>query len=293
MASFAVSAAFASLSAQAALDTVQIRTVQVSGNVYMLMGAGGNIGLSVGADAPFVVDDQFAPLTPRIIAAIAQLTDKPVRFVINTHWHGDHTGGNENFGKAGALIVAHENVRRRVNPGEFREVMGNTRQDPPDALPVVTFNDRVTFYWNGETIHVMHLPAAHTDGDAVIHFMNANVLHMGDLFFNGSYPFVDVQSGGDVDGVVAAADMALSHVNPSTKIIPGHGPLATPADLRRYRDMVATVRDRVAALKAEGKTEDQVVAARPSAEFDAAWSGGQAARIERFVRAVYVSVGPR
>jgi glyoxylase-like metal-dependent hydrolase (beta-lactamase superfamily II) len=259
----------------------------------MLMGAGGNIGLSVGADAPFVVDDQFAPLTPRIIAAIAQLTDKPVRFVINTHWHGDHTGGNENFGKAGALIVAHENVRRRVNPGEFREVMGNTRQDPPDALPVVTFNDRVTFYWNGETIHVMHLPAAHTDGDAVIHFMNANVLHMGDLFFNGSYPFVDVQSGGDVDGVVAAADMALSHVNPSTRIIPGHGPLATPADLRRYRDMVATVRDRVAALKAEGKTEDQVVAARPSAEFDAAWSGGQAARIERFVRAVYVSVGPR
>ena len=183
------------LAAQRDFSGVEIRTIPVADGVYMLMGSGGNIGLSVGEDGPFVVDDQFAGLTEKILAAIAAVSDGSVRFVLNTHWHGDHTGGNENLGKAGAMIVAHENVRKRMNPDEFLEVMERSQQAPPDALPVVTFSDAVTFYWNGEEIRAFHVEHAHTDGDAIIHFVNANVIHMGDTFFNGIFPFIDFASG--------------------------------------------------------------------------------------------------
>jgi glyoxylase-like metal-dependent hydrolase (beta-lactamase superfamily II) len=271
-------------------DTVQIRTVPLADSLYMLMGAGGNIGLSVGRDGAFLVDDQFAPLTPKIIATVAAVTAAPVRFVLNTHWHGDHTGGNENLGKAGALIVAHENVRKRMNPEEFKDVLGRSQQAAPDALPVVTFTDAVTFYWNGEKLRAFHVPRAHTDGDVIIQFTHANVLHMGDLFNNAGYPFVDTESGGDVDGFVTAADAALAIAGPDTKIIPGHGALADATTLRTYRDMIDTVRTRVRALKQAGKTEDDVVAARPTADLDGTYAGGQAQRAERFVRAVYQTV---
>ncbi len=265
------------------MDDVEIRTTHVAGNIHMLEGRGGNIGLCTGEDGAFLVDDQFAPLTPKILAAVAAVTDGEVRFVVNTHWHGDHTGGNENLGKAGAMIVAHENVRKRLNPEEFGEVMGRTSQAPPAALPVVTFTDALTFYWNGEKIHVFHVQGAHTDGDAVIHFTRADVVHMGDLFFNGRYPFIDVDSGGGVEGVIEAADQVLARAGPSTRIIPGHGPLSDPDGLRAYRDMLVQVRDRVLALAAEGKSEDEVVAASPTRELDPTWGD----RSERFVRAVY------
>ena len=275
--------------AQRDFSNVQIETIQVADGVYMLVGSGGNLGLSVGEDGPFVVDDQFAPLTEKIQAAIAAVTDGAVRFVLNTHWHGDHTGGNENFGKAGAMIVAHENVRKRLNPAEFRELMGRSQQAPPDALPVVTFSDAVNFYWNGENIRVFHVGHAHTDGDAIIHFTNANVVHMGDTFFRGRYPFIDVDSGGGVDGVIAAADHVLAMVNSNTKIIPGHGSLSTPDDLRDYRNMLITVRDRVQTMLNDGMSVEDIVAATPTSDLDGTWG----ANPERFVTGTARSLSGR
>jgi len=185
-------------------DSIEIRTIQVAEGLYMLMGRGGNIGLSVGEDGAFLVDDQYAPLTDKILAAIAAVTSEPVKFVLNTHWHGDHTGGNENLGQAGAMIVAHDNVRRRMNPEQVRDLVGRSDQAPADALPVVTFSDEITFHWNDERLHTFHVAHAHTDGDAIIWFANANAVHMGDTFFRGRYPFVDVESGGAIQGVIAA-----------------------------------------------------------------------------------------
>jgi glyoxylase-like metal-dependent hydrolase (beta-lactamase superfamily II) len=273
----------ASAIAQQTMDDVEIRSVYVANGVYMLQGRGGNIGLSVGEDGPFLVDDQFAPLTAKIQAAVAAVSEAPVRFVLNTHWHGDHTGGNENFGEAGAMIVAHENVRARLNPEEFRDVMGRTQQAPPEALPVVTFTDAVTFYWNGERIHALHVEHAHTDGDAVVFFTQAKVVHMGDVFFNGSFPFIDVESGGHVDGVIHAVSQVISMVDSDTQIIPGHGELADIDDLRAYRNMLMTVRDRVQLMINDGRSVDDVVMARPTANLDGEWTGNAG----RFVRAVY------
>jgi len=254
---------------------VEIRTQQLAPTVYMLVGAGGNLGLSAGADSVFLVDDQFAPLTPKIEAAIARITPRPVRFVLNTHWHFDHTGGNENLGKAGALIVAHENVRKRMSVENFIEFLGmKTQPDPKAALPVVTFTRDVTFHLNGDEVRVMHVPNAHTDGDAIVHFTKSDVIHMGDVFFNKLYPFIDTSSGGRVEGVVAAVDRALALAGASTKIIPGHGPLATRADLQAYRDMLATIAGRMGEHVRAGRSLEQAIAAKPTADFDAAWGKG-------------------
>ncbi len=278
------------LCAQDPLDTVQVRSVAVARGVYMLMGAGGNIGVSAGADGVFLVDDQYAPLTDRIVRAIRSFSDRPLRFVINTHWHQDHTGGNENLGKAGALIVAHDNVRKRMSVEQFMEAFNRTVPPaPPGALPVVTFNETVTFYMNDEEIHAFHVTRAHTDGDAIIHFRRANVIHMGDTFFNGRYPFIDIGSGGSVDGVIAAADQVLAIANEQTKIIPGHGPLATRDELREYRDMLAGTRERVASLVAQGRTLEQVMAAGVTAPWDGRFSGDS----QRFVRYLYQELSRR
>ena len=274
---------------QQEMADVEIETIRLEDDLFMVVGRGGNIGLSVGSDGAFLVDDQYAPLTEKILAAVAAVTDQPVRWVLNTHWHGDHTGGNENLGEAGAMIVAHENVYRRMNPAEFAELVGRSQQAPRAALPVVTFDDGVRFHWNGRHVRVTHVGRAHTDGDAIVHFPAANVFHMGDTFFLGRYPFVDVDSGGGIDGVIAAANFVLARSDEATRIIPGHGPLATPVDLRGYRDMLETVRLRVARLLADGRTEDEVVAAAPTADLDAQWGENP----ERFVRAVHRSLAGR
>ncbi|MEX0644988.1 MAG: MBL fold metallo-hydrolase [Parvularculaceae bacterium] len=258
--------------AQRDFSSVEIKTVKVAEGLFMLEGAGGNIGLSTGADGAFVIDDQYAPLSAKILAAIKKETDAPVEFVLNTHWHGDHTGGNEAFGAAGARIVAHENVRKRLKEGLTYASGHTTPPAPTGALPIITFSDRVTFYWNGQDIEAFHPAAAHTDGDAIIVFRTANVAHMGDIFFNGLYPFIDLESGGDLDGYIAAQEAALAKIDDKTKVIPGHGPLAKKADLKTSADMLKSVRARVKALIDAGKTEDEVVAAKPLADLDAEWS---------------------
>lgn len=271
--------AFLTVPAQAQtqdFEKVQINTIPVSGGIYMLMGAGGNIGVSAGEDGVFLIDDQFAPLNKKILDAVAKISNRPIRFLLNTHWHGDHTGGNELMGKAGVLIVAHDNVRKRLSGEQFIEYFNQrTPASPKEALPIVTFNDTVTFHYNGEEIHVFHVEPAHTDGDSVIHFRRTNVVHTGDVYSSATYPFIDVDNGGSVNGMITAADRILKIVNPDTKIIPGHGPLSNVKGLRDYRDMLSTIRDRILSSIRAGMNVEQIVASKPTAEFDESKKGGR------------------
>jgi glyoxylase-like metal-dependent hydrolase (beta-lactamase superfamily II) len=265
----------ASVAAQQDFSKVEIKPTKLADGLFMLTGAGGNMALSVGEDAVFLVDDQYAPLTERIKAAIAAITDKPVRFVLNTHWHFDHTGGNENLGQAGALIVAHDNVRKRMSVEQFiKDFDMKVPASPKAALPIITFSETTTFHLNGEEIQAVHVPPAHTDGDSLVQYRKANVLHMGDTFFNGSYPFFDMSSGGSVDGMIAAGEKALSLVNAFTKIILGHGSLADRKALESYLAMLKTSRDRIKSLVSAGKSVDEIIAAKPLAEFDGTWGKG-------------------
>ena len=270
-------------------DTVKVTSTRLADNVHMLVGSGGNIGLMVGSDAVFVVDDQFAPLTPKILAAIKAITPQPVRFVVNTHWHFDHTGGNENMGQAGALIFAHENVRKRMSTEQFIEALN--RKEPPaprGALPVVTFTDTVSFHLNGDSIVVFHVAPAHTDGDAVVRFAKANVVHTGDLFVSDRFPFVDRSSGGSIHGIIGAAERMLAVSNAQTAIIPGHGPVADRSRLQMYHDMLVVMRDRMRKEIAAKHTIDQVLASKITAEYDNEWPNGR----ERFLRILFQELSP-
>lgn len=263
------------VSAQQDFSQVKVTVVPVVPGIYMLQGAGGNIGLSVGKDNAFVIDDEYAPLTDRIKAAIATVTPNPVRFLVNTHWHGDHTGGNENMANGGAILVAQENVRRRMSTEQFNELFkSRTPASPAAALPVITFADEIRFYVNGDSVQVWHVKNAHTDGDAIVMFLGANVIHMGDTYFNGIYPFIDVSSGGSLAGIISAVDHALAMTNDGTKIIPGHGPLGDRASLMAYRKVMADVRDRVGRLIAKKRTLAQIIAAKPLANYDETWGKG-------------------
>lgn len=267
------------------MSKVEIKAEQLAPGVAVLFGAGGNIGVSYGEDGTILIDDQFAPLTPKIQKAITDLGAQPVKFLINTHWHFDHSGGNENLGKAGAVIMAHDNVRVRMAAGAT--VAGKTVPPAPKAaLPVITYSDGLKLHLNGEEVRVVHVPAAHTDGDSFIHWTKSNVIHMGDLFmFKISFPFVDVGSGGDVRGFVTAADKALAIANDQTKIIPGHGAVATKADLQNHRNMVATVIAKVEAGIKAGKTLDQIKAGKPTEGFGINADGFITA--DRFVETVF------
>ncbi|UCE85911.1 MAG: MBL fold metallo-hydrolase [Deltaproteobacteria bacterium] len=269
---------------------VEIETVEVARGLYMLRGRGGNVGLSVGEDGAFLVDDQYAPLTEKIRAAVRAVTDRPIRFVLNTHWHGDHTGGNENLGTAGALIVAHENVRRRMQAGQFMKLLG--RDVPPApavALPAVTFAADITFHWNEHEIQAVHVMRAHTDGDTLVHFRSVDVLHMGDVFLSDTYPFIDTDSGGSIDGMIAAVERGLERAAANTRIIPGHGRLSDRAGLATFRDMLVTVRERIGDAVAAGRSVEDVLRSKPTADLDAAWGGGFVTP-DAFVRAVYGSL---
>lgn len=256
-------------SAQRDLSSVEVKVEKIAPGVAVLFGAGGNIGLSYGADGNIIIDDQYAPMSEKILAAIATVDPDPVRFVVNTHWHGDHTGGNEAMGKSGAVILAHSNVRTRMSSEQFIAALNDkVPASPKDALPVVTFEDGVTLHLNGDTLHVVHVANAHTDGDSIIHWQNANVLHMGDTFFHKfSLPFIDLSSGGSIDGLVAAVDKGIAASNESTRIIPGHGPVASKAELVAYRAMLVDVRTKVAAGIAAKRTLAQIQATKPAAPY--------------------------
>jgi glyoxylase-like metal-dependent hydrolase (beta-lactamase superfamily II) len=250
---------------------VEIKSQKVAGSVYMLEGAGGNIGLSIGEDGIVMVDDQFLPLAPKIQAAVKGLSDKPLRFVLNTHWHFDHTGGNEAFGQA-ATIVAHDNVRARMKAGA--NLRGNKIDPAPKvALPVVTFGQALTLHLNGEEVRALHYPKGHTDGDAIIYFSASNVVHMGDTFVTYGLPFVDVSSGGTVRGLVDNVEKAMAALPDDVKVIPGHGALCSKAEVKKFTDMLRDCIALVDAARKAGKTVEQAKADKVLAKYDALGQG--------------------
>ncbi len=232
---------------------VIIKTTKLADHVYMLEGAGGNIGVSVGEDGVFVIDDQFAPLSNKILTAIKALSDKPLRFVVNTHWHGDHTGGNANMANEGATIIAHDNVRTRL-----LQPRRDGSNNPKEALPVITFNDKLNININGEQVAIFHVDNAHTDGDALLYFSDSNVLHTGDTYFSGKYPFIDLNSGGTVNGYIEAAKRGLMVIDDNTKIIPGHGGVSDKAEYKSYLKMLETLKANISKAIKDGKTEEEV-----------------------------------
>lgn len=238
---------------QSRFDNVEIKTTKLTDHVYMLVGAGGNIGVSVGEDGVFIIDDQFAPLSEKILAEIKTLSNKPLNFLVNTHWHGDHSGGNENMTKAGATIIAHDNVKTRL-----QKPRRDGSNNPKNALPVITFNDKLNIDINGEPIAVFHVENAHTDGDALLYFTESNVLHTGDTYFKGRYPFIDLNSGGSVNGYIEAAKRGLMVIDNDTKIIPGHGSLSNKKEYSDFLNMLEELKTNISKAIAEGKTEEQV-----------------------------------
>jgi glyoxylase-like metal-dependent hydrolase (beta-lactamase superfamily II) len=251
---------------------VTIKTTKITEGLYMLEGAGGNIGVSVGDDGVVVIDSQFAPLTPKIQEAISKVSSKPIKFVLNTHWHGDHVGGNENMAAAGAVIVAHDNVRKRMSTEQFMELMKmKIEPSPAKALPVVTFTSDITLHLNGQDIQVMHVPATHTDGDSIVVFPKAKVIHMGDCYMTISYPFADLGSGGNFDGFIATTAKVLGMTDNTHKIIPGHGPLSNKAEMKAWHDMMVELRASVKKEVDAGKDLDAIQKLKLSAKWDAKW----------------------
>jgi glyoxylase-like metal-dependent hydrolase (beta-lactamase superfamily II) len=255
--------------------TTPVKTTKLYDNVHLLQGTGGNMALQTGPEGNILIDASFAPAVPRILEAIGSLSKDAPFALINTHWHGDHTGGNEGMHVAGYTIFAHQNTRARLStPQTMRLFHSTTPAAPEGAWPTVTFEDALRVWRNGDQLDLVHFAPAHTDTDIFIYFHKANVLHIADIWFHGMYPFIDEGTGGTIDGMIRAAEVALAVANSDTKIIPGHGPLGSKTDLQKYHDMLAAVREKVAALKAAGASEQEAVAKKPTAEFDAALAKG-------------------
>lgn len=254
---------------------VSIEAELLGKGTWMLTGAGGNMGLLVGHEGALLIDAQFGELSDKILATIKSKTEQPLRWILNTHWHSDHTGGNAKLAAGGAVIVAHQAVRERLSVDQYMATFDSTTPaSPAEAWPAITFADGLELHWNGQQVQLIHVPNAHTDGDSLVLLSGANVLHMGDVFFNGMYPFIDTSSGGGIDGLIAGVDTALALVDEHTAIIPGHGPLGDRHDLRSYRDMLVTARQSIVALMDEGLDRDAVVQAHPTADLDERWGGG-------------------
>ncbi len=269
---------------------VMIKTTSLGDGIYMLTGAGGNMGLCIGDDGVFLIDDQYAPLTEKILAAIAALTDKPVSFVFNTHYHGDHVGGNENHGDSGSHLVSHANVRRRLKIDTQSDLLESTAAAAaPGALPTITFTDSLTFHFNGQDIEAFHVPHAHTDGDGVLHLPKANIVHTGDVVFFSLYPYIDTAAGGSIDGMIAGVARIISICDDETQIIPGHGPLVNKKQLVEYLNMLTGARANVAAEMAKGSDLVTVQGTEPCAEWDEAL-GHVWLTSDQFVQSIFDSL---
>lgn len=267
-----------------------LQTEKLTDSLHIVTGAGGNIGVLTGADGTLVIDTGLTPQTDDIIKAIKAIHSTPVQMVVNTHWHFDHVGSNEALAHAGARIVAHTNTRKRLSTDQTIEFFNKKFPAPPkSALPVLVFEEGLTLYWNDEEIHLQHVKPAHTDADILVHFRNSNILHAGDLLFNGFYPFIDYSTKGWIGGMVAGADKITALSDAQTKIIPGHGPMATRADVQAFRDMLATIQERIEKLIKEGKSVDEVIAAKPTADQDAKWGQGFL-KPDDFARLAYLTI---
>lgn len=271
----ALPVAHAPARAAPAQDAPQVQREHVAGSVHVLYGQGGNVAASVGDDGVLLVDSQFPYMVDGLLASVGELTDAAPRFLINTHWHGDHVGGNQRLGTGGAVIVAHDNVRARMSRDHEMSADGrDTPAYPGVARPVVSYAETMSLHWNGDRVSVTHQPHAHTDGDSVVRWHEAGVVHMGDTFFNGMYPYIDPHSEGHIDGLVAAADHVLAFADADTRIIPGHGPVAGRDALQRYRDMLAAIAARLHEHLDAGLSDEEILAAEPTADFDEVWGGG-------------------
>jgi cyclase len=269
---------------------VQIKTIKVKPGIHMLLGQGGNIGVFSGEDGVFMIDDQYAPLTDKIKTAIAGITPDPIRFLINTHWHMDHTGGNENIGNAVTIIIAHENVRERLSSDQVLSAMNRTVPAlSKKGLPIITFTRDIAFHLNGQRLSVFHVERSHTDGDVVIHFNDANVIHMGDVHFAGMYPFIDIEHGGSITGMIAAVNRILELADDNTRIIPGHGQLTNKKGLIAYRDMLTGISNIIQAKIKAGKTLAHIIETKPTGNFDKEWGKGFIAP-DMFATIVYQSL---
>jgi len=255
--------------------TIPLQTAKLRDNIYLLSGPGGNMVVLSGADGKVLVDSGIAAAAPKIKQAMDGFGGAPLKLLVNTHWHFDHTDGNEAMHQAGAVIIAHENTRKRLSTPQDIAAFGlHFDPAPADAWPQQTFTDGTKLYFNGEQLTLVHFPPAHTDSDIYVRYENANVLHMGDVWFNGTYPFIDPSTGGNIGGMIAGAAQGLAIVDADTKIVPGHGPVGDKAALVKSHDMLVTVRDRVRDLKAAGKSKEEAVAAKPTADLDSAWGKG-------------------
>lgn len=256
-------------------EDVKYNTVEVRKNIFVMIAEGGNLVVFIGEDGTFLVDDQFAPLTESILKEINKVGGNTPEFLVNTHWHFDHTGGNENLGKAGTLIVAHDNVRKLLSTDNTIKVFNkDIKASPKQALPVITFSKDTSFHINHETIHVFHVHNAHTNGDSIVHFKNSNVIHTGDVWFNGFYPFIDVEHGGSLEGVIVAVTAIINLADEETVIIPGHGPVGDKEALIEYRNMLTSMLSKLRTYKSQEKSIEEVVEAKPTKELDAIWGDG-------------------
>jgi len=272
------------------MGKIPLQTLKLRDNVYMLYGPGGNMVALTGPDGKVLVDSSFSTVAPRLKESLAALGNPPLKILINTHWHFDHTDGNAAMHETGAIILAHENTRKRLSSPQFMPALGlHFPASPADALPEQTFTTDFKLYFNGEELSLAYFAPAHTDTDIYIRYEKSNVLHMGDIWFNGFYPLIDTGTGGKIDGMIAASERGLSLADAETKIVPGHGPVGDKAGLTKYRDMLVTVRDRVKAQKSAGKSLEEVVAAKPTADLDPVWGNGFL-KPDLFVTFVYNSL---
>ena len=261
--------------AQQDMSKVEINTEKLADGIWVLYGAGGNIGLCSGPDGALMIDDQYAQLSDKLLTAMKAANDAPLRWVVNTHWHGDHVGGNEAMAAAGATLIAHDRVRERMMEGQDNKFFQRKVDPAPaKALPIVTFSDTTELHVNGEDAVAFHVPPAHTDGDVVVWFPKANVVHMGDTYLSSMYPIIDLESGGSINGLVAASESVLKRIDDQTKVIPGHGTVSDKAGLQKWHGMLVGTRAAVAKLVKEKKTLDQAVAAKPTAPWDDVWGKG-------------------